>query len=163
MIRTEAPTRTYVVNAMALRAYVNESFPISSDGGGEIRIETRPHSAYGFAGFHHATEYHSDFLLVPQETLFKLLVHEWHSERGATSSITEMAVCRSYLRIIAMGPTAISLVLRQMESEGSYPDMWFVALQMLTGNDPVTDEIRGDFRAMAERWLIWARLSGYAW
>ena len=50
-----------------------------------------------------------------------------------------------------------------MQEEGDEPDMWFVALQILTGGDPVTDEIRGDFKAMADRWLEWAASAGYAW
>jgi len=94
---------------------------------------------------------------------FVSLRERWYAERGATSSITEMAMCRSYLQIIALGRSAIPLILRQMHQEGAEPDMWFVALQILTGADPVTDEIRGDFAAMAARWLDWALQNGYAW
>lgn len=90
--------------------------------------------------------------VIPETTFFKLLVEQWLVERGATSSITEMA-CRSYLRIIGMGRSAIPLILRQMNQEGDEPDMWFVALQMLiTGEDPVTDEIRWDF--FSRQWRI---------
>jgi hypothetical protein len=94
---------------------------------------------------------------------FDKLRAEWHTERGATSSITEMVMCQAHLKIIAMGPRAVPLILRRMEDEGAQPDMWFVALQMLTSADPVTDEIRGDFPAMARRWLDWAAAHGYAW
>jgi hypothetical protein len=100
---------------------------------------------------------------MPDGALFQLFLQQWYIERGATSSITEMASCRSYLRIIGMGERAIPLILRQMQDEGDEPDMWFVALQVLTGADPVTDEIRGDFKAMAERWLQSAIDIGYAW
>jgi hypothetical protein len=96
-------------------------------------------------------------------TEFRKLRENWHEERGATSSITEMAMCRAHLQIIGLGPAAIPLILRQLEREGDEPDMWFVALQMLTRADPVTDEIRGDFVAMGRRWLDWAVLNGYAW
>ena len=64
--------------------------------------------------------------VIPETTFFKLLVEQWHVERGATSSITEMAMCRSYLRIIGMGRSAIPLILRQMNEEGDGSDMWFV-------------------------------------
>jgi hypothetical protein len=94
---------------------------------------------------------------------FHKLTLDWHAERGATSSITEMAMCKSYLSIIAMGPAVIPLILRKMEDEGDEPDMWFVALQALTHNDPVTDASRGDFKKMADSWLAWARRSGYVW
>jgi hypothetical protein len=97
------------------------------------------------------------------EARFQLLMQQWHVERGATSSITEMAMCRSYLQIIGMGQTAIPMILRQIQGEGDEPDMWFVALQILTGVDPVTDPIRGDFKAMANSWIQWAVNAGYAW
>jgi hypothetical protein len=95
---------------------------------------------------------------------FQQYIKAWHLERGATSSIPEMVMCRSHLRIIAMGAAiALPLIFAQMESENNEPDMWFAALQILTGTDPVTDEIRGDFKAMADRWLEWAADNGYAW
>ncbi len=101
--------------------------------------------------------------VISEAARFHFLVQQWHVERGATSSITEIAMCRSHLQIIGMGPQAIPMILRQMQGEGDEPDMWFVALQILTGIDPVTDQIRGDFKAMADRWLQWAADIGYAW
>jgi hypothetical protein len=101
--------------------------------------------------------------VVSETAQFQELVSSWHAERGATSSVTEMVMCRSYLRIIGMGPSAVPLILRRMRHEGAEPDMWFVALQMLTGADPVTEEARGDFAAMARCWLHWAAHNGYAW
>ena len=103
------------------------------------------------------------YRVISDEAQFQQLLSNWHAERGATSSITEMAMCRSYLRIIAMGPKVISLIFAQMEREGEEPDMWFMALQMLTGADPITEEARGDFKAMADLWLHWGRANGYAW
>ena len=99
-----------------------------------------------------------------QAALFQQYVDQWHKERGATSSITEMVICSSHLAIISMGADlVVPLILRKMEDEGDEPDMWFVALQSLTGTDPVTDEIRGDFKLMADRWLEWATANGYVW
>src|SRR5256885_2370513 len=48
---------------------------------------------------------------------FKNLVSLWHRERGATSSITQMAMCYSYQRIIGMGEKVVPLILRQMQDE----------------------------------------------
>jgi hypothetical protein len=94
------------------------------------------------------------FPFLPNEALFQYYVDQWHRERGLPLSITEMALCRSHFSIIAMGAAvALPLILRKMEDEDDEPDMWFVALQSLTNADPVTDEIRGDFKAMADRWL----------
>lgn len=94
--------------------------------------------------------------------VFRNLVMRWHNERGATSSITKMAMCSSYQRIIAMGEKAVPLILRQLENERDQPDMWFWALQSLTGVDPVPDHARGDMVAMAQAWFNWAR-GKYAW
>ena len=96
------------------------------------------------------------------EQWFQMLVSGWRKERGATSSITKMAACPSYQGIIAIGRTAIPLILRQLESEGDEPDMWFWALKALTCNDPVPQEDQGDFIAMAKAWLSWGRRV-YVW
>lgn len=93
---------------------------------------------------------------------FHRLVSAWHNERGATSSITKMAMCPSYQRIIGMGDKAVPLILREMEKEGDEPDQWFWALAVITGADPIPDEARGDIVEMAEAWLGWGRLQ-YAW
>ena len=98
----------------------------------------------------------------PSFSLFQHLVSQWHEERGATSSITKMAMCPAYQRIIAMGEAAIPLILRRLEQEGDEPDMWFWALRILTNADPVPDEARGDTVAMARAWLQWGRAQ-YAW
>src|SRR5579863_2233603 len=95
--------------------------------------------------------------------VFQRLVARWQRERGATSSITAIATCPAYQEIIAMGPVAIPLIFAQLEKEGDEPQMWFWALKALTrGKDPVRDEDRGDFRAMARAWLKWGRTHGYA-
>ncbi len=106
---------------------------------------------------------------VPTTTLtsrawqFQNLRTRWHRERGATSSITRMGNCPAYQSIIAIGPSVIPHILRQLESEGDEPDMWFWALKaLLQGYDPVAESDRGDFRAMAAAWLAWGRRR-YAW
>jgi hypothetical protein len=93
---------------------------------------------------------------------FQLHIDAWRRERGATSSITRMAMCPAYQQIIAMGPRSIPLIFRQMENEGDEPDMWFWALRVLTGSDPVSDADRGDIVRMAQAWLAWGRRR-YAW
>src|SRR5205823_2029616 len=75
--------------------------------------------------------------VISDAALFQQLVSRWRKERGATSSITRMAMCQSYQRIIGMGEKIIPLILRQLESEGDDPDHWFWALQALTRENPV--------------------------
>jgi hypothetical protein len=61
-----------------------------------------------------------------------------------------------------MGPNAIPLILRQMESEGDEPDMWFWALRVLTDVDPVPEDARGNIVRMSQAWLNWAH-TRYVW
>lgn len=99
------------------------------------------------------------FTTATDDAIFQQLLQQWHLERGATSSISQMALCRSYQRIIAMGrEKAVPLILRQLEKEGDNPDHWFWALQVLTNQDPVAPEDRGDMREMARAWLVWGYL-----
>ena len=91
------------------------------------------------------------------------LIAQWRVERGAMSSITEAAMCPAYQSILGVGPAAVPLLLGQLESEGEEPDQWFWALKAITGTDPVRDEDRGDYVAMARSWLQWGQTQGYAW
>jgi hypothetical protein len=95
--------------------------------------------------------------------VFKELVEQWRAERRATSSITAMAMCDAYQKIIGMGPDAIPLIIGQLRSEADEPDQWFWALQVLTGVNPVADEDRGDFVKMAQSWINWAENKENAW
>jgi len=94
---------------------------------------------------------------------FKQFATHWRNERHAASSVTDMAMCPSYQKIIAMGEVAIPLVLSELQSAGDEPDHWFWALRVLTDADPVKDEHRGDIAKMAAAWLDWGRKQGYAW
>ena len=58
--------------------------------------------------------------------------------------------------IIAMGETALPLIISQLKREGDDPDHWFVALEAITGKDPIPEEAYGDTPIMAEAWLSWA-------
>ena len=93
---------------------------------------------------------------------FKCLTAGWHEERGISSSITEIAMCPSYQRIIAMGEDVVPLILAKLESEGDEPDMWFWALRVISNEDPVTERDRGNVRAMAATWLRWGQ-ERYVW
>lgn len=93
---------------------------------------------------------------------FTSLTEQWRTERGATSSINEAAMCPGYQAIIGMGQIAVPFILDALRAEGDEPDQWFWALKAITGADPVADEDRGDFMKMAASWLKWADKEGYA-
>lgn len=93
---------------------------------------------------------------------FQGLVDAWRQQRGAMSSITESATCPAYQGIIGMGELAVPFLIATLKSEGDEVDQWFWALKAITGADPVNDEDRGNYLAMALAWLSWGRLNGYA-
>ena len=56
-----------------------------------------------------------------------------------------------------MGEDVIPLILDRLELEGDEPDMWYWALKVTSNEDPVTDNERGNFKAMATAWLRWGQ------
>lgn len=90
------------------------------------------------------------------DILFVHLVSQWHVERGATSSVSEMVECPSYREIIRMGEKALPLIMAQIRRKADDPDHWFAALEAITGEDPVPEAVYGDTVKMAEAWLAWA-------
>ncbi len=94
------------------------------------------------------------------ERKFNSLVAEWKPDTEVTSSVTEMVLHPAYQQIIALGPRAIPLLLRELDRE---LDHWFWALRVLTGDNPVSASIRGNMGAMREAWLAWGRSKGYRW
>ena len=91
---------------------------------------------------------------------FAELASQWKRERGPHSSSARLADHPAYQAIIALGPEAVPLLLRELERE---PDHWFRALSALTGADPVPPQSRGKLREMVEAWLGWGRAQGYQW
>jgi len=87
---------------------------------------------------------------------FDDLARKWKKERGISSSLSKSVLCPSYLRIIAMGPDVVPLILHRLREEGDNPDYWFRALETLIGENPVQEDDVGDFRAMAQAWLEWS-------
>jgi hypothetical protein len=88
---------------------------------------------------------------------FNELSAKWKKERGISSSLSKAAMSPSYQKIIGLGPDVIPLILRRLREEGDHPDFWFWALESLTGENPVSEDDRGKFRAMAKAWLAWGQ------
>jgi len=69
-----------------------------------------------------------------------------------------MFLIPSYQQIIGLGPSAIPLILRELENE---PGHWFWALAALTGENPAGQGAVGNVEAMRQAWLQWGRERGY--
>ena len=89
---------------------------------------------------------------------FARLAAEWRMDRPRGVDVAQMTKHPAYARIIKMGPTAIPLILEELDRE---VDHWFPALHALTGVDPVPESGMGNLSAMAEAWLDWGRREGY--
>lgn len=94
--------------------------------------------------------------IVPDELKFASLLDAWYRERKASSSLSDITTCESYMKIIGMGDRALPLILRQLRSEGGKPDHWFTALRLITNQNPVAAKDRGNLREMKRAWLSWA-------
>ncbi len=89
---------------------------------------------------------------------FFRLAEQWAEEtRGYSVGIEEIAH-PAYLRIIGMGEQAIPWILDEMAERGG---QWFVALQAITGANPIPDEDRGRRPKMRAAWFDWGRQHGW--
>ena len=58
-----------------------------------------------------------------------------------------------------MGEPAVPLILNDLKCNG--PNDWFWALTMITDQNPITEAIAGNMKAMTEAWLQWGTKIGY--
>ena len=81
---------------------------------------------------------------------FHELVAQWKEDTRFMSFIHDMVGHPAYLQIIGMGKDALPLLLQELRRE---PDHWFVALQAITGANPILPSACGNVDAMTEGWL----------
>ena len=94
--------------------------------------------------------------LESQQAKFDALVQRWHRERPIlSSSAADIIACPAYLRIVAMGWSAVPFIIERLREEGNEPDHWGAALEAITGEDPVPKDSRGDTVGIARAWLAW--------
>jgi hypothetical protein len=91
------------------------------------------------------------------EHRFRQLVAQWKEETRFFSSIHEMVGHPAYLQIIGMGRASLPLLFEELRRE---PDHWFVALQAITGANPIPDPASGDVEKMTTAWLSWGQRHG---
>lgn len=99
---------------------------------------------------------------VSQQREFERLADEWERETRGVSSPSIKFSNPKYQRIIAMGESAIPLILTRMQAS---PGSWFEALKAIAriddGNDPVPQAHWGDLAAMTDDWIRWGMDNGY--
>jgi hypothetical protein len=87
---------------------------------------------------------------------FNSYVSEWRKDTLALSSIPEKVNHPSYLKVIALGPTIVPSILKELRDR---PTHWFAALEALTEDGPLGSFARFDDRRAA--WLEWGMQRGF--
>ena len=87
-------------------------------------------------------------------TRFYKLVRKWRSDTALTSSLEEIVENPSFKEIVRMGNKAVPLIISELERQ---PDFLFVALSLITGENPTSSQDQGDVYAMAMSWVEWSR------
>ena len=90
------------------------------------------------------------------EQTFRRLADQWRDETIIYSLVLQKTAHPAYLRIIAMGEKAVPFILRDLQESGGY---WFVALNAISGEDPV--QPGSDYEQAAQAWLKWGKDKGY--
>lgn len=88
---------------------------------------------------------------------FATLAAEWKRQSRYLSNTLQMAMLKPYQQIIGMGPSAVPLILEELERD---PDQWFWALEAITGENPVAADDAGLVRAKAAAWIAWGKREG---
>lgn len=80
------------------------------------------------------------------------IIEDWLNQAEFVSSIDEMRLLPSYSTLIELGYAALPRIIASLSRD---PSMLGIAAADITGENPVTEEIRGDVRAMAGAWIGW--------
>jgi hypothetical protein len=88
------------------------------------------------------------------EQTFYALVRLWRKDTTAVSVDSRKREHPAYRQIVAMGVAVLPFLLRELERMSAHFDM---ALQEITGANPVPTNARGDMNRVRKAWLRWAK------
>jgi len=81
----------------------------------------------------------------------------WRFHTMFASSV-EVAISHpSFREIVGMGEKVVPLIISEISGK---PDLLIIALQLITGADPVQERNRGRMAEMASDWIDWFRRKG---
>lgn len=84
---------------------------------------------------------------------FNLLKGVWENETIFSSNITEITNHPSYHAIIKLGREVVPLIIQDLQKNNSH---WFYALEILTGENPILPQHKGNIVLMKNDWIDWA-------
>ena len=87
-------------------------------------------------------------------SIFHRSVTKWRSETIYLSLVDEKLLHPAFQNLVALGDDAIDLILKEIETR---PDLLYLALQIITGEDPVPASMKGDVRSAVDMWIEWGR------
>jgi hypothetical protein len=85
------------------------------------------------------------------------LADAWKQENMFVSSLSQKIMHPAYQKLIGFGEKALPFIVGELRNSGGY---WFWALSSISREDPVPEEVRGNFPAMKQAWLDWAAERG---
>jgi hypothetical protein len=89
-------------------------------------------------------------------SIFSKLHQKWKEETRFSSSLSQICENEHYRTIIDYGEDALFYIFRDLRENRENPDYWFVALEEITGENPVPESHFGRPDQMAEDWIEWA-------
>jgi hypothetical protein len=89
---------------------------------------------------------------------FTKLKNRWEKETTHCSSTSDIIKHPAYQKIINMGTDVLPFRFEDLKHNYNH---WFVALMIITGENPVLFEHSGNIIEMTEDWLKWGRIHKY--
>jgi hypothetical protein len=87
---------------------------------------------------------------------FRKFAERWRRETALVSSSTARTQNRWYKKIIELGPAVVPMIIDELRER---PDLWFDALEELTGTSPVPESSRDSVLKSAQAWIDWSETS----
>jgi len=88
---------------------------------------------------------------------FEELALSWSSATAHLSSPAKLVEHPAYRQIIGLGAAVLPLMLHDLAQRRRF---WFPALNAITGENPISDEIAGDIERMTDAWIEWGHANG---
>lgn len=97
---------------------------------------------------------HFEITIWPEREAFKAHYTQWLEDSLFDSLPDAMCAHESFNAIVAQGDRVVPLIAAELRRA---PSFIFLALEDITGEDPVPEEAQGDLNATIAAWLSWLR------
>lgn len=88
---------------------------------------------------------------------FRDLLEVWRRDVAILSSLDRIVMHEAYQQIIGMGEKVVPLILEEFNKE---IDHWPWALEAITGENPVPNNMRGRLKMVRVCWVEWGKARG---